>query len=98
MSSRVYAGPDGQKIYLSEPRRPVDRQAAIEVWAGAVCAQVDPELFFPEKGESPDPARWICRGCPVQELCLDTFGEVIDHGVVGGLTAAERFRTGKRVA
>lgn len=26
--------------------------AAREVWISALCAQVDPELFFPEKGQS----------------------------------------------
>jgi hypothetical protein len=30
----------------------VPADAAREVWASALCAQVDPELFFPEKGES----------------------------------------------
>ena len=42
----------------------------------ALCAQVDPELFFPEKGELASSAKRICGSadkpnCPVREQCLD---------------------------
>ena len=68
----------------------VAADAAREVWASALCAEVDPELFFPEKGSSPAAAKAICAACSVAELCLATFGPLVDHGVVGGLTAGER--------
>jgi WhiB family transcriptional regulator, redox-sensing transcriptional regulator len=64
--------------------------AAREVWESAVCAQVDPELFFPVVGQSPAAAKAVCAGCPVRELCLATFGPLVADGVVGGLTAHER--------
>ena len=65
---------------------------ALEVWASALCAQVDPELFFPENGhaDSSRAAKAVCGRCPVPELCPDTFDLVVPHGVVGGLTARER--------
>jgi len=68
----------------------VPADAAREVWASAVCAQVDPDLFFPEKGQPSAPAKAVCARCPVTALCLATFGPLIADGVVGGLTAQER--------
>lgn len=69
---------------------PVDRAAAIEVWENALCSEVDPELFFPERGEPAKAAKQICARCGVRELCLTTFGPVVDMGVIGGLTERER--------
>ena len=76
----------------------VPADAARQVWASALCAQVDPELFFPEKGGSPAAAKAVCAECPVSALCLATFGPLVDHGVIGGLTAKERrlLRRGRR--
>lgn len=42
----------------------------------AACAGADPDLFFPERGESLREAREVCRSCPVREDCLDY---AIDH-------------------
>lgn len=62
----------------------------------AVCAQTDPEAFFPEKGESPRSARAVCGGCQVRNLCLvDAFAfedetSCTSFGVWGGTTADER--------
>ena len=68
----------------------VPADAAWQVWASALCAEVDPELFFPEKGGSAAEAKAVCAECPVAALCLATFGPLVDHGVIGGLTAKER--------
>jgi WhiB family redox-sensing transcriptional regulator len=37
----------------------------------ALCAQTDPDLWFPELGGTGSPARRICAACPVQAECLD---------------------------
>lgn len=62
----------------------------------ALCAQTDPELFFPDKGGNADPARDICRRCPVREECLDYAMTVelnsVRYGVYGGHTGRERAR------
>ncbi len=54
----------------------------------AVCASVDPEAFFPEKGgDRGRAAIKVCQSCPVQAECLDyalDMGE--DYGIWGGLT------------
>jgi len=57
----------------------------------AACTQVDPEVFFPDQD---DPAavtlaREVCLACPVRARCLQLFGD-LPHGIVGGLSAAER--------
>ena len=43
-----------------------------EEWrASANCLGVDPELFYPERGQSAAPAKRVCRGCEVRAECLD---------------------------
>ena len=37
----------------------------------ALCAQTDPEAFFPEKGGSTREAKRICSGCEVRAECLE---------------------------
>ena len=57
----------------------------------ALCAQVDPEIMYPEKGVSARPAKRICASCPVKAECLSY---ALDHderfGVWGGTTEHER--------
>lgn len=58
----------------------------------AVCAQTDPEAFFPETRHTPYAAKAVCERCPVREQCLDyalANGGAL-AGVWGGLTEAER--------
>ena len=39
--------------------------AAFPGWMGAaLCAETDPELFFPDKGHARG-AKRVCRACPV---------------------------------
>ena len=37
----------------------------------ALCAQTDPEAFFPEKGGSTREAKKVCLGCEVRAECLE---------------------------
>lgn len=73
-----------------------------EPWqARALCAQTDPEAFFPEKGGSPRPAKAVCAGCPVRAECLAFALEHDERfGVWGGLSERERrvLRTGRAAA
>lgn len=55
------------------------------------CAQVDPELFYPEKNVSPKTAKKVCAACPVKDLCLEWALENDErYGVWGGTTENER--------
>lgn len=64
----------------------------------ALCAQTDPEAFFPEKGGSTREAKKICVGCEVRAECL-TYALANDErfGIWGGLSERERRRL-KRAA
>jgi WhiB family redox-sensing transcriptional regulator len=57
----------------------------------ALCAETDPEAFFPEKGGSTREAKKVCLGCDVRAECLEyalTHGE--RWGIWGGLSERER--------
>lgn len=57
----------------------------------ALCAQTDPELFFPEKGGAVGPARRICAECEVSAECLaEALGDIRLSGIWGGTTLDER--------
>ena len=57
----------------------------------ALCANVDPELFFPDKGGNPKPAQAVCAVCPVREQCLaHALANSETYGVWGGMTARQR--------
>lgn len=64
----------------------------------ALCAQTDPEVFFPEKGGSTREAKKICTGCEIRAECL---AYALNHderfGIWGGLSERERRRL-KRAA
>jgi WhiB family transcriptional regulator, redox-sensing transcriptional regulator len=63
-----------------------------EPWTDlALCAQADPEAWFPEKGGSTRLPKLICRGCEVRGECLDYALETDQRfGVWGGLSERER--------
>lgn len=55
------------------------------------CREVDPELFFPERGESPARAKRVCGGCKVRAECLAWAMDTGERfGVWGGATESER--------
>ena len=69
----------------------------------ALCAQVDPELWFPD-GSAPhslqptQDAIAMCHRCPVQQHCLECALEAEGpqhwksrHGIYGGLLPVERY-------
>jgi len=59
----------------------------------ALCAQTDPEAFFPEKGGSTREAKRICSGCEVKPECLDyALAHDERFGIWGGLSERERRR------
>jgi len=69
-------------------------EASPEAWRlDALCAETDPEAFFPEKGGSTRDAKKVCTGCPVRAQCLE-FALQNDErfGIWGGLSERERRR------
>ncbi len=65
----------------------------------ALCAQTDPEAFFPEKGGSTREAKRICVGCEVKQECLE-YALMQDErfGIWGGLSERERRRLKRRAS
>jgi len=59
----------------------------------ALCAQTDPEAFFPEKGGSTREAKRVCSSCEVRVECLE-YALMNDErfGIWGGLSERERRR------
>jgi WhiB family redox-sensing transcriptional regulator len=63
----------------------------------ALCAQTDPEAFYPEKGGSTAEAKRVCTNCEVRVQCLDYALENGERfGIWGGLSERERRRVHKR--
>ncbi|WP_414636576.1 WhiB family transcriptional regulator [Actinophytocola sp.] len=61
----------------------------------ALCAQTDPDAFFPVKGEPTGPAKRVCQACPVAAECL---AYALAHGERFGVWGAtsDRQRTALR--
>ncbi len=59
----------------------------------ALCAQTDPEAFFPDKGGSTREAKRVCRSCEVRAECLEYALEHDERfGIWGGMSERERRR------
>ncbi|MDR0432516.1 MAG: WhiB family transcriptional regulator [Bifidobacteriaceae bacterium] len=65
----------------------------------ALCAQTDPEAFFPEKGGSTREAKRICESCEVRAECLEyALANDERFGIWGGYSERERRRLKQRRA
>jgi WhiB family redox-sensing transcriptional regulator len=88
--SPVSAGPS----WVDELLGAVDEQ---DWQRDALCAQTDPEAFFPDKGGSTREAKRICQGCWVRGECLEyALAHDERFGIWGGLSERERRKLKKR--
>jgi WhiB family redox-sensing transcriptional regulator len=63
----------------------------------ALCAQTDPEAFFPEKGGSTREAKKVCLSCEVRAECLEyALAHYVRVGIWGGLSERARRKLKKR--
>jgi WhiB family transcriptional regulator, redox-sensing transcriptional regulator len=68
-----------------------EEAAGLEWQDRALCAETDPDAFFPEKGEPTTAARRVCMACEVRAECLDyALRTGQQFGVWGGLSPQER--------
>ena len=64
-------------------------------WTGALCAQTDPELFFPDKTNVSNGylAKKICAKCPLIDECkfeiIDMLHFFMNYAVSIGMTSQE---------
>lgn len=77
-----------------------DHEEDPESWQErALCAQTDPEAFFPEKGGSTREAKRICQSCEVRTECLEyALAHDERFGIWGGLSERERRRLKRGIA
>ena len=62
-----------------------------------LCAQADPEAFFPEKGGSTREAKAVCSRCPVTAECLEyALAHDERFGIWGGMSERERRAENRR--
>ncbi|WP_300342234.1 WhiB family transcriptional regulator [Nesterenkonia sp.] len=79
------------------PAEQIEGELAWQV--DALCAQTDPEAFFPEKGGSTRDAKKVCAACTVKQECLDyALANDERFGIWGGLSERERRKLKKRSA
>lgn len=73
-------------------RQPAPEEDNALAWqSDALCAQTDPEAFFPEKGGSTRDAKKICASCEVRAECLEYALQNDERfGIWGGLSERER--------
>ena len=72
--------------------------AYVEPWEEqALCSQIDPDSFFPEKGDLATQAKKVCRDrCLVRLKCLVTAVEHNERNCVwGGVSERQRRRLAK---
>jgi len=80
-------------------RQPSLDDNALAWQSDALCAQTDPEAFFPEKGGSTRDAKRICSSCEVRAECLDYALQNDERfGIWGGLSERERRKLKRRAS
>lgn len=69
-------------------------------WQGkARCLEVEPEIFFPERGGSSKAARAVCNECEVRAQCLNyALSNREQFGIWGGTSERERRKLRKRAS
>lgn len=70
-------------------RAPVPRPAAIAL-PGAACRTADPDLFFPDPGDTGAEAQAlaVCAGCPVRAQC---YARAVENGERWGIWGGVNF-------
>jgi WhiB family redox-sensing transcriptional regulator len=83
---------------VRQPAAPAPLDDNALAWqSDSLCAQTDPEAFFPEKGGSTRDAKKICASCEVRLQCLEYALENDERfGIWGGLSERERRKLRKR--
>ncbi|HLP23577.1 MAG TPA: WhiB family transcriptional regulator [Microbacteriaceae bacterium] len=90
---------DPVRLGVPGVRRPAvaDEGNPLAWQADSLCAQTDPEAFFPEKGGSTRDAKKICASCEVRVECLEYALQNDERfGIWGGLSERERRKLRKR--
>ncbi|MHA7277307.1 WhiB family transcriptional regulator [Arthrobacter sp. Hz1] len=97
--ARQVPGRSDQTVWIGLPGigQDFDDEGELGWQADSLCAQTDPEAFFPEKGGSTRDAKKVCGACNVRSQCLEyALANDERFGIWGGLSERERRRLRKR--
>ena len=95
LSTGVTAGTTQQGLYAIDE---LPDEGLLGWQERALCAQTDPEAFFPEKGGSTREAKRVCTACDVRAECLEyALANDERFGIWGGLSERERRKLKRRV-
>ncbi|MEE1619946.1 WhiB family transcriptional regulator [Zafaria sp. Z1313] len=97
-SGRAAEATPSTALWIGMPQFPGAEDEGELGWqTEALCAQTDPEAFFPEKGGSTRDAKKVCGACNVRAECLEyALSNDERFGIWGGLSERERRRLRKR--
>ncbi len=101
MPAPVSIRPAGSRENVPTFEEPGDILASPAFMDLGSCRGVDPEIFFPDRGESLAPAKAVCAECIVNDECLEfALANGERFGVWGGTSERERrrIRRARRVA
>lgn len=89
---------DPARLGVPGVRQPISDEEGELAWqSDSLCAQTDPEAFFPEKGGSTRDAKKICASCEVRAQCLEYALKNDERfGIWGGLSERERRKLRKQ--
>lgn len=88
---------DPVRLGVPGVRQAQDTEDPLQWQTDSLCAQTDPEAFFPEKGGSTRDAKKICSTCEVRTQCLEyALSNDERFGIWGGLSERERRKLRKR--
>ena len=94
---RLAPATEARERGVSEAQLLDDLREDLDWQERALCAQTDPEAFFPEKGGSTREAKKVCLSCDVRTQCLEyALANDERFGIWGGLSERERRRLKKR--
>jgi len=91
---QVFDNVVGDSVFSGRAGGPLDDALDELAWQEqALCAQTDPEAFFPEKGGSTREAKRVCLSCQVRSECLEyALAHDERFGIWGGMSERERRR------
>jgi len=94
----LHSGTTTQPVWIGLPSgQDFNDEGELGWQTDALCAQTDPEAFFPEKGGSTRDAKKVCGACNVRSQCLEyALSNDERFGIWGGLSERERRRLRKR--
>lgn len=79
--------------YMTRPAR----EGELDWQDDALCAQTDPEVFFPARGGLTVDAKRICAACPVRDKCLEWAMEAKPmYGMYAGLSTVQIRKLAKK--